>query len=61
MWQIQKILDAAAKTGLNALKPVTKKVAHKVAEATGEFIGNKITDKIVKPKLMSDENSKNFK
>ena len=61
MWQIQKILDAATKTGLNALKPVTKKVAHKVAEAKGEFIGNKITDKIVKPKLMSDENSKNFK
>ena len=28
-------------------------------QATGEFIGTKITNKIVKSKLMSDVNSKN--
>ena len=30
---------------------------HKTAEAAAEFIGNKITDKILKPKLFSGENS----
>ena len=44
-------MDADTKTGLDALKTGTKKVAYKVPEATGEFIGNKIADKIVKPKL----------
>ena len=31
---------------------------YKVAEAAGEFIENKITDKIVKPKHIIDENQK---
>ena len=47
-------------TGVDALKPAFKKVIHKVAEAAGEFIENKITDKIVKPKHIIDENQKNI-
>ena len=31
----------------------------KVAELTGKFIGNRIADKIVKLKLVPDENPKN--
>ena len=46
-------------TGLDALKTTSKKVFHKVAEATGEFTGNRIADKIVKPKHVIDENSRN--
>ena len=38
------------------VKPVSKKVVHKAAEAIDEFIGNRIADKIVKPKLICDEN-----
>ena len=44
-------------TGLDALKTASKKVVHK----KGEFLGNKITDKIVKPKHVIDENPRNFK
>ena len=55
----KQLLDAATKTGLNALKTMTKKVAHKVAGATEEFIGNRSPNKIVKPIPMSDENSRN--
>ena len=45
----KQLLDAAAKTGLDALKSASKKVVHKAAEVTGQFIGNKITDRIAKP------------
>ena len=51
-------LDTAAKTGIVALKTATKKVVHKAAEATGEYIGNKIADKTVKSKTVTDENSR---
>ena len=37
----RQLLDTATKTGLEALKTVSKKVAHKTAETKGEFIGNK--------------------
>ena len=37
----RQLLGTATKTGLDALKIVTKKVIHKAAEATGEFIGTK--------------------
>ena len=57
----KQLLDGATKTELNALKSVTKKVAHKKAEERGEFIGNRIADKLVKPKPVLDENSKNDK
>ena len=49
-------MDTATKTGLDAAKTGSKKVVHKIAEATGELIGNKITNKIVKPKPVPDEN-----
>ena len=47
------------KQKLDALKTVCKKVVHKAAEATDRFMGNKIADKIMKPKLAADENSRN--
>ena len=37
-----------------------KKVVHKAPEATGEFKGNKIANKIVKSKHVSDENLKDI-
>ena len=52
-------MDTATKTELHGQKTVSKKVVHKVAEATGECIGNKIADKIVKPKPVSEPNSRN--
>ena len=54
-----QVLDTATKTGLDALKTASKKVAHKATAATGEFIENKIRDKIVQVKPMSDVNSRN--
>ena len=47
------------KQKLDALKTVCKKAFHKAAEATDKFMGNKIADKIMKPKLAADENSRN--
>ena len=55
----KQLLDTATKTGIDALKTASKKVAHKAPEVTGEFIGNKIADKIVNPKPLPDENSWN--
>ena len=40
-------------TGLDALETASKKAIHKAAE------GSKIADKIVKPKHVTDENSRN--
>ena len=48
-------------TRLDATKTASKKVVHKRAEAIGELIGNKIDKVIVKPKPISDENSRNVK
>ena len=56
----KQLLDTIAKIGLDTLKTASKKVVPKAAESTEEFIGNKITEKFVKPKPMSDENSRNF-
>ena len=33
---------------------------HKIPEPATEFIENEITDKIVKPKAMTDENARNI-
>ena len=57
----KRLSGAATNTGLDAWKAASKKVAHKAAKATGEFIGNKIADKIVKPKPMLDEKSRDVK
>ena len=50
----------ATKTGTDALKTVTKNVAHKAAKATGEFTGNKIANKTLKSKRVPNVKSKNF-
>ena len=52
-------MDTATKTGQDCRKNCYQKVYHKAAEATAEFIGNKIADKIVKLKPVSDMNSRN--
>ena len=52
----KQLLDTTAKTGLDSLKSASRKVVHKAAKATGKFIGNKISDKVVKPKPVPDEN-----
>ena len=57
----KQLLDTATKTKLDALKTVSKKVVYKVAEAADNFIGNKIADKIVKPKPLPAESSRNVK
>ena len=49
----KKLMDTAAKTGIDAAKTASKRVVQKTAEATGDLIGNKIADKITsigKPK-----------
>ena len=42
----KKLMDAATKTGIDAVKTASKRVVQKTAEATGDLIGNKIADKI---------------
>ena len=39
-------MDTATKTGIDAAKIASKRVAQKTAEATGDLIGNKAADKI---------------
>ena len=49
----KKLMDTAAKTGIDAAKTAYKRIVQKIAEATGDFIGSKIADKIAsigKPK-----------
>ena len=48
-------MDTATKTELDPLKSGYKIVVRKAAEATGNFIGSKI----VKPKTLPAENSRN--
>ena len=55
----KKIIGYCYKNMTRCCKNCFKKVVHKTAEATGQFIGNKITDKIEKPKSISDMNSRN--
>ena len=42
----KKLMDTATKTGIDALKTISKRIVQKTAEATGDLIGNKIADKI---------------
>ena len=42
----KKLMDTAAKTGIDAVKTPSKRVVQKTAEAIGDLIGNKIADKI---------------
>ena len=41
----KKIMDAEAKTGIDAAKAASKRVVQKTGEVTGDLIGNKIADK----------------
>ena len=41
------IMDTATKTGIDAAKIASKRVAQKTAEATRDLIGNKIADNII--------------
>ena len=54
----KKLMDTATKTGIDAVKTVSKGVVQKTAEATGDLTGNKIADKITsigKPKEKEKE------
>ena len=42
----KKLIDAAAKTEIDAAKTASKRVVQKTLEATGDLIANKIADKI---------------
>ena len=42
----KKLIDTAAKTGIDSEKAASKRVVRKTAEATGDLLGNKIADKI---------------
>ena len=42
----KKLMDTAAKTGIDAAKTASKRVVQKAPEATGDLIENKIADKI---------------
>ena len=49
----KKLMGTTTKTGMDAAKTASKRVAQKIAEATGDLIRNKIADKITsvgKPK-----------
>ena len=49
----KKLMDSAAKAGIDEAKTASKGVVQKTAEAAGDLIGNKIADKITsigKPK-----------
>ena len=50
----EKILDTATKIRLDPAKNCFQKAA-----ATGELVGHRIAEKIVKPKPLSDVNSRN--
>ena len=50
----EKLMDAAAKTGINNAKSASKRVGQKTAETTGYLIGNKIANK------MADEMANNM-
>ena len=40
----KKLIDTATKTGIDAVKTTSKRVAQKTVEATGHLIGNKTAD-----------------
>ena len=49
----KKLMDTATKTGIDAAKTASKRVAQKTAEAAGDLIKNKIPDQVTsfgKPK-----------
>ena len=58
----KKLMDNAAKTGIDAAKTASKIVIQKTAEATGDLVWNKIADKITSVgKSNTKENEKRDK
>ena len=43
---IQKLMDIATKTGIDAAKTASKRVVQKTGQATGDLIENKVPEKI---------------
>ena len=43
---IQKLMDIATKTGIDAAKTSSKRVVQKTGQATGDLIENKVPEKI---------------
>ena len=56
----EQILDTDTKAGLGPRKTASNKVIQKTAEAIRELIRNNIAERIVKPKPLSDVNSRKF-
>ena len=59
----KKLMDSAAKAGIDEAKTASKGVVQKTAEAAGDLIGNKIADKITsigKPKEESKRKRRNL-
>ena len=54
----KKLIDTAAKTGIDAAKTGSKRVVKKTAEATEDLIGNKIADKITSVGKSKNEGKK---
>ena len=56
----KKLMDTAAKTGIDPAKTASKRVVQKTAEATGDLIGNKIVHKFTSAgKSKEDDKAKN--
>ena len=51
----EKLMDTAAKTGIDPAKIVSKRLVQETAEATGDLLGNKTTDKITSVGLSKQE------
>ena len=56
---MKEVIGYCTKAGLDTAKTFSKKLVHKTAEATFELIGNKISKKFMKPKPVTNENSRN--
>ena len=51
----QKIIDAAKKSTIDAIKTASKRAIQKTAEATADLIGNKIADKMTSISKISNK------
>ena len=56
---VKKLMNTAAKTGIDAAKTASKKVVQKTAEGTGDLIKNKIADKIISVGKIKSKEKKN--
>ena len=56
----KKLMDAATKTGIDAEKSASKRVAQNTAAAIRDLIGNKIADKITSSRKTKSSGKKKF-